>query len=172
MFVPMPKRRSWIFVFFAACLAAGPARAQFWGSPFGQPWSSPAPATRPSPPAAPKLPPPPVSAPAAQPPAQDQPAPYDHDLQRLSEILGALHFLRGICNTNEGEKWRNEAQALIDTEAPSGNRREQMVASFNRGYRGFQQSYRTCTPAADVVIRRYLEEGAKIARDITARYAN
>ena len=37
---------------------------------------------------------------------------------------------------------------------------------------GFQQSYRTCTPAADLVIRRYLEEGAKIARDITARYAN
>ncbi len=47
-----------------------------------------------------------------------------------------------------------------------------MVASFNRGYRGFQQSYRTCTPAAHVVIHRYLEEGAKIARDITARYAN
>jgi len=166
----MLKLRPSIIVFLALCVAAVPARAQFWGSPFGQPWS-PAPATRPSPPPAPKLPPP-VSAPAAQPPAQDQPAPYDHDLQRLSEILGALHFLRGICNTNEGEKWRNEAQALIDTEAPSGNRREQMVASFNRGYRGFQQSYRTCTPAADVVIRRYLEEGAKIARDITARYAN
>ena len=106
------------------------------------------------------------------PPPQDQPAPYDHDLQRLSEILGALHFLRGICGTNEGQKWRNEAQALIDAEAPTGDRHDQMVASFNRGYRGFQQSYRTCTPAADVVIRRYLEEGAKIARDITARYAN
>jgi uncharacterized protein (TIGR02301 family) len=47
-----------------------------------------------------------------------------------------------------------------------------MVASFNRGYRGFQESYRTCTPAANLVIRRYLEEGAKIAREITARYAN
>jgi uncharacterized protein (TIGR02301 family) len=47
-----------------------------------------------------------------------------------------------------------------------------MVASFNRGYRGFQQTYRNCTPAADIVIARYLEEGAKIARDITARYAN
>ena len=35
-----------------------------------------------------------------------------------------------------------------------------------------KQSYRTCTPAADVVIHRYMEEGAKIARDITARYAN
>ncbi len=100
------------------------------------------------------------------------PAPYDPDLQRLSEILGALHFLRGICGSNEGQKWRNEAQALIDTEAPTGDRHDQMVASFNRGYRGFQQSYRTCTPAAGIVIRRYLAEGATIAREVTARYAN
>jgi len=62
--------------------------------------------------------------------------------------------------------------ALIDAEAPSGDRRTRMVASFNRGYRSFQQTYRTCTPAADLVIRRYLEEGSKIARDVTARYAN
>lgn len=98
--------------------------------------------------------------------------PYDRDLQRLSEILGALHFLRGICGANEGQKWRSEAQALIDAEAPTGERHDQMIASFNRGYRAFQQSYRTCTPAADFAIRRYLEEGAKIAREITARYAN
>ena len=65
-----------------------------------------------------------------------------------------------------------EAQVLIDTEAPSGERHELMIASFNRGYRAFQQSYRTCTPAADFAIRRYLAEGAKIAREITARYAN
>ena len=61
---------------------------------------------------------------------------------------------------------------LIDAEAPGGERRRKIVASFNRGYRGFQQTYRTCTPAADLVIRRYLAEGAKISRDITARYAN
>jgi uncharacterized protein (TIGR02301 family) len=103
---------------------------------------------------------------------QNRPAPFDHDLQRLAEILGSLHFLRGICGANEGQKWRNEAQVLIDTEAPSGERHEQMIASFNRGYRAFQQSYRTCTPAADFAIRRYLAEGAKIAREITARYAN
>ena len=100
------------------------------------------------------------------------PAPYDGDLQRLAEILGALHYLRGICGANEGQKWRNEMQALVDAETPSGERRARMIASFNRGYRGFQQSYRTCTPAADLVIRRYLEEGSKIARDTTARYAN
>jgi uncharacterized protein (TIGR02301 family) len=99
-------------------------------------------------------------------------APYDGDLQRLSEILGALHYLRAICGSNEGQKWRNEMQALLDAEAPSGERHNRLLVSFNRGYRGFQQTYRTCTPAANVAIRRYLAEGAKIAREITARYAN
>jgi uncharacterized protein (TIGR02301 family) len=150
------------------CLAV-PARAQFWGAPLAPPQ---APAARPAPakPAAPALP---NQTPGPPPPAvQDEPAPYDPDLERLSEILGALHFLRGICKADDGQKWRTEAQALIDAEAPTGNRHDEMVASFNRGYRGFQQSYRTCTPAANAVIRRYLEEGAQIARDITARYAN
>jgi uncharacterized protein (TIGR02301 family) len=104
--------------------------------------------------------------------AEGGPAPFDGDLQRLSEILGALHYLRAVCGSNEGQKWRGEMQALIEAETPTGERRDRMVASFNRGYRGFQQTYRTCTPAADFAIKRYLEEGAKIAREITARYAN
>ena len=96
----------------------------------------------------------------------------DGSLQRLAEILGALHYLRNICGANEGQKWRDEMQSLVNAEAPSGDRRLRMIASFNRGYRGYQQSYRTCTPAAELVIRRYLEEGSKIAREMTARYAN
>jgi uncharacterized protein (TIGR02301 family) len=104
--------------------------------------------------------------------ADDTPAPYDGNLQRLAEILGALHYLRGVCGSNEGQKWRNQMQALVDAEAPNGDRRTKMVASFNRGYRVFQQSYRSCTPAADLVIRRYLDEGSKIVREVTARYAN
>jgi uncharacterized protein (TIGR02301 family) len=104
--------------------------------------------------------------------AQDAPAPFDNDLQRLAEILGTLHYLRGICGSNEGGKWRNEMQALIDAETPSGERRARMIAGFNRGYNGFQQTYRSCTPAAAVAIRRYIEEGSKISRDLTARYAN
>jgi len=109
-----------------------------------------------------------VEAPAAATPA----APYDSDLQRLSEILGALVYLRTVCKANDGQKWREQMQALIDAEAPDGERRRKIIATYNRGYRGFQQTYRTCTPAADLAIRRYLDEGAKIAREITARYAN
>jgi uncharacterized protein (TIGR02301 family) len=103
--------------------------------------------------------------------AQDGSAALENDLQRLAEILGALHHLRAVCGANEGQKWRNEMQALVDSETPGSARRPKLVAAFNRSYRGFQQTYRACTPAAELVIRRYLQEGAKISRDITARYA-
>ena len=104
--------------------------------------------------------------------AEDAAAPFDGELQRLAEILGTLHYLRGICGNNEGAKWRSQMQALIDAETPAGDRRSRMIAGFNRGYNGFQQTYRTCTPAAQVAIRRYIDEGSKISRDLTARYAN
>jgi uncharacterized protein (TIGR02301 family) len=104
--------------------------------------------------------------------ALDPVVPFQPDLERLSEILGALHYLRNICGANEGAKWRNEMQALVDAEAPNGDRRSRMIANFNRGYRSFEQTYRTCTPAAELAIRRYLAEGAKISHDVSARYSN
>ncbi len=99
-------------------------------------------------------------------------SPFDTGLERLAEILGSLHYLRGVCGANEGNKWRTEMQALVDAEAPAGPRRAQFIAHFNRGYRAYLQTYRTCTPAADLAIKRYLEEGSKIAREVTARYSN
>ena len=181
-FDPIPMSRTSLVFFLCLCLAAAvPAYGQgFWGqgqgSWGGQGWGEQQPPPRSYRPAPRPVQPQPQQQPQqqeAQPQApKNTPAPFDHDLQRLAEILGSLHFLRGICGSNEGQKWRNEAQVLIDTEAPSGERHEQMIASFNRGYRAFQQSYRTCTPAADFAIRRYLAEGARIAREITARYAN
>src|SRR4030081_2706490 len=104
--------------------------------------------------------------------AQDAAAPFDGDLQRLAEILGTLHYLRGICGTNEGAKWRNEMQALIDAETPSGDRRRRRIAGFNRGYNGFQQTYRACTPAAAASNHRYIEQNTKISDELTHRYPN
>src|ERR1700722_5216833 len=175
--------RTSVVLFLSLWLAAGAAHGQgFWGQQGGQSsgqgswgrgWGDQQPQQRLfyRPPAK-AAPAPAPEKQEAQPQPQNRPVPYDRDLQRLAEILGSLHFLRGICGSSEGQKWRDEAQMLIDTEAPGGERHEQMIASFNRGYRAFQQSYRACTPAADFAIRRYLAEGAKIAREITARYAN
>ena len=61
-------------------------------------------------------------------------------------------------------------QALIDTENPSPIRRARFVDRFNRGYESYRSVYRSCTPAAATAIDRYMDEGVKIARDITARY--
>src|SRR4029077_2723347 len=66
------------------------------------------------------------------------PAPFDGDLMRLSEILGALHYLRPLCGEKEGNKWRDQMAALLGAEAQSGERRDRLVASFNTGYRAFQ----------------------------------
>ena len=110
--------------------------------------------------------------PAAPARAIDSSVAFEAELSRLSEILGALHHLRNLCGANEGAKWRNEMQAILDAEGQIPERRAKLIASFNKGYRGFQQTYRSCTPAADTAIRRYLDEGAKIAREITARYTN
>jgi len=93
----------------------------------------------------------------------------------VDTVLNAAQLIRAgaqAVKLEGGRKRLPMVEALVDAETPAGERRDRLVASFNRGYRGFQQTYRTCTPAADVVIRRYLQEGAKISREITARYAN
>ncbi|WP_421724466.1 TIGR02301 family protein [Bauldia sp.] len=107
----------------------------------------------------------------AEAPAPDiPPPPYDDQLLRLSEILGALHYLRELCDSDEGSLWRDEMQALIDAEEADPVRRTRFVDRFNRGYGGFSAVYRNCTPAAALAIDRYMDEGQRIARDIVARY--
>jgi len=98
------------------------------------------------------------------------PPPYENDLLRLSEILGAVHYLRQLCQSDEGNVWREQMEKLLETEAPDEARRARMVDRFNRGYDSYKSVYLSCTPAATEASQRYLEEGAKIAAEITARY--
>ena len=35
------------------------------------------------------------------------------EMVRLSEILGAIHHLREVCNANEGQLWRSKMQDLL-----------------------------------------------------------
>jgi uncharacterized protein (TIGR02301 family) len=61
---------------------------------------------------------------------------------------------------------------MIDAEAPPPERRDRLISSFNRSYVAYEQTYRTCTPAADLAIRRVLDEGARLSREIATRYGN
>jgi uncharacterized protein (TIGR02301 family) len=98
------------------------------------------------------------------------PPPYEDQLLRLSEILGAIHYLRHLCAYDEKDVWRQQMAAILDAEQPEETRRARLVDRFNRGHEGFRAVYRTCTPAATESADRYIEEGARIAADITARY--
>jgi len=96
--------------------------------------------------------------------AQDKTRPYDNDLLRLSELLGAIHYLRELCAAGDGDRWRKEMEALIKAEGTSALRRVTFTKRFNKGYRSFQRTYRSCTPTALTAIDRFVGEGADIAK--------
>lgn len=89
--------------------------------------------------------------------------PYDAQIYRLSEILGAIHYLRELCGADEGQAWRNQMRDLINAEGTSPLRRARLVDSFNKGYRGYARTYRSCTRPAVQAINRFTQQGATIA---------
>jgi uncharacterized protein (TIGR02301 family) len=125
--------------------------------------------TRHAPQAAPKPEPPKAEAQPA-PSANEPPPPYEPELLRLSEILGALTYLRDICGAADADSWRGRMQALLDSEAKTATRKEHLAGAYNRGFHGYEISYRACTPNAEVIIKRFLAEGEKIAHEVANRY--
>ena len=123
-------------------------------------------------PRAPGLPKAALRGPQQEPPRiEGAPPPYEGEMARLSEILGALHYLRPLCGAAESGRWRGEMEALLEAEQPALERRGRMIASFNRGYFTYEQTYRSCTDAAGLAIERFLSEGARLSRDIATRYS-
>jgi len=89
--------------------------------------------------------------------------PYDERLMRLSEILGAIHYLRELCGSTDGQAWRDRMKELMDAEGSTALRRAKLTRSFNNGYRSYSRTYNNCTPSAQTAIARFLAEGAEIA---------
>jgi uncharacterized protein (TIGR02301 family) len=109
-------------------------------------------------------------APASTPPkaVTTDDRPYDTQLFRLSEILGTLHYLRELCGANEGQVWREHMRELVASEGTSALRRAKLVESFNRGYRDYSRTYRSCTQPAIVAIQRYMEQASAITDGLIA----
>lgn len=101
---------------------------------------------------------------AASPPAAAQDTrPYDEKLMRLSEILGAVHYMRELCGADDGQLWRDRMRELMEAEGSSALRRARLTRSFNKGYYGYSRTYKTCTPSAQTAISRFLSEATQIA---------
>lgn len=98
------------------------------------------------------------------------PPAYENQMLRLAEILGSLHYLRELCNANEGQTWRDEMQAMIKAEQPVEQRKALLIAHFNRGFRGYREIYRECTLAAAEASNQYLKQGVRLASEIPSRF--
>lgn len=89
--------------------------------------------------------------------------PYDEKLMRLSEILGAIHYLRELCGANEGQYWRERMRELMDAEGSSTFRKARLTRAFNQGYRSYSRTYNSCTPSAQTAVTRFITEGAQLS---------
>jgi len=92
--------------------------------------------------------------------------PYDDRLLRLSEILGAVHYLRELCGANEGQYWRDRMHDLMEAEGSSALRRAKLTRAFNQGYRSYSRTYNTCSPSAQTAIARFLTEGSTLSEGL------
>ncbi|MGY6643918.1 MAG: TIGR02301 family protein [Salinarimonas sp.] len=107
---------------------------------------------------------------SAQDDAPSRPPAYEADLMRLAEVMGSLAFLRGLCEADDAAQWPERMQDLLEAEGPE--RAERLAGAYNRGYAAFALTYRRCTPAAEIAIARFLEEGNALAGMIATRYGN
>ena len=147
--------RRWIVAGMALCLMAQPGVA---ANPFHR--------SRPKPPPAKVAVPAPPPAPVPEAP----PPPYEPQLLRLAELMGALTYLRDLCREEDGNVWRARMAAIIEAEAASLPRRERLAGAFNKGFHGYQITYRACTPNAGLIITRFIDEGTRLAHEIGNRY--
>ncbi len=98
--------------------------------------------------------------------------PYDDRLLRLSEILGAIHYLRELCSANEGQYWRERMRELMDAEGSTALRRAKLTRAFNQGYRSYSRTYNTCSPSAQTAITRFLSEGSDLSDGMLKAFPN
>ena len=103
-------------------------------------------------------------------PPADVAAPYDRDLMRMSEVIGALAFLRGLCAAADAAEWPARMKALIEAEGVTAPRRDRLAGAYNRGYRGYALTYRICTPAAHEAAARFVAEGERLSHALAGRF--
>ena len=108
-------------------------------------------------------PPGPAAAPAPTPP-------YEPQMLRLAELMGALAYLRDLCGEGDGAEFRAKMAALLDAEAVDERRRDLLAGAYNKGFQDYAAVHRMCGPAANAVIERYLAETARLAADLAGRY--
>jgi len=109
-------------------------------------------------------------APVETAPPIDATPPYEPQLLRLAQMMGALAFLRDLCGDGDGRTFHDKMTALLEAEARSQSRKETLAGAYNRSFRDYEIAYRACTPAARELVARFLAETARLTADLANRY--
>lgn len=109
--------------------------------------------------------------PAEPAPEPESPAPpYEPQLLQLAEIIGSLAYLRTLCETREAQDWRERMATLLESEGRSPQRRERLAGAYNRGYRAYSATHRTCSDGSQEASARLAQEGEKLAKALASRF--
>jgi uncharacterized protein (TIGR02301 family) len=111
-----------------------------------------------------------VPAPPQPPAPEAPPTAYEPDLLRMAEIVGSLAFLRQLCGGAEAAQWRKRMADLLEAEGTTQGRRERLAGAYNRGFRGYALTYRSCTSAAIEATTRLTQDGERLSRALAGRF--
>ena len=89
---------------------------------------------------------------------------YNADLIRMSEILGAVHLLRQLCSSGEGQLWRSKMEELLEIEKPEEEQRKLMISHFNISYHQHRRAFEKCDRLATSAADKLIEEGATLSK--------
>ncbi len=88
-------------------------------------------------------------------------------LVRMAEVMGGLHYLRGICDKEDNQVWRGNMMRLLDLEQPPQDVRERMVSRFNSYFDREQKSFSTCNRKATREIKKLAGEGQQLTSELS-----
>jgi uncharacterized protein (TIGR02301 family) len=111
--------------------------------------------------------------PADAPAVPTVPPPYELPLIELSEAIGSLAFLTGLCAPSpEPNAWQKRMESLIESEGQVVSTREKMMGAYNQGFLAFQTAHRECSTAARTARGLLVRDAARIARNIERRWGS
>lgn len=97
--------------------------------------------------------------------------PYEQSLRRLSAIVGALMYLDPLCNNSQPTAWHDQMASILDAENADDARRRQLTDRFNRAYRTYALTYRSCNNQARMATDLYHQEGQDILSVLKLKHA-
>jgi len=93
---------------------------------------------------------------------------YDRLTVQLAEVMGGLHYLRGLCAYDRPAFWRDRMNDFMALDEPTGERRTILVEAFNGGFARAERDFYDCTRGALKEVRFLSGRGAELAADLAA----